>query len=99
MACLTLGFKGQYNGDAGREQVLRLTGANLQRLLGDGGLQKGRLFPETYAAEAPDPAPARFSPAVKALILFGGPLLLALIIYAAYASLLSAFVDNWLAAL
>lgn len=98
-ACLALGFRGQYSGDQLLEKVDRLTGASLQRLLGDNGLAGEMIFPETYATDLPPPEPARMSPALKALILFGGPLLLAMIIYAAYSSLLSAFVSQWLGAL
>lgn len=98
-ACLTLGFRGQYNGENCREQVAQLADGNLRQFMGDRGLSEARIFPEAYAVPLPEPEPARLSPAVKALMLFGAPLLLALIIYASYSSLLSAFVSKWLGAL
>lgn len=94
VACLTLGFKGKYNDD--QETVDRLADANLERLLAESGLSKERVFPEAYSAPLPPKSPTGLPPAVKHLILFGGPLLVAIVIYGAYATLLSAFVRNWL---
>ncbi len=94
VACLTLGFKGRYNDD--QEAIDRLADANLERLLVKSGLSKERVFPEAYTAALPPLEPSGLSPAVKNLILFGGPLLVAIVIYATYATLLSAFVRNWL---
>lgn len=97
VACLTLGFRGKYNDD--REAVDQLADDNLERLLADSGLSKEKVFPEAYAAALPPPEPSGLPPAVKNLILFGGPLLLAVTIYATYSAILSAFVRNWLGAL
>ena len=99
VACLTLGFKGKYSDDQGKAQVDRLARSNLKQVLADSGLSKNRVFPEAYAAALPAPEPSRFHPALRVVILFGGPLLLAAVLYATYACLLSEFVHKWLGAL
>ena len=99
LACLTLGFRGKYNDAQGQAQVEQLAGANLRRLLADSGLPEAKIFPEAYADALPAAEISYFTPAIKAVLFFGLPLLLAVGIYAAYASLLSAFVQRWLGAL
>jgi type VI secretion system protein ImpK len=98
-ACLTLGFRGQYNDARGQAQVDRLTGENLRRLLADRGLPGEKIFPEAYAEVLAATEASRLAPVIKGLIFFGLPLLLAVGIYATYSFMLSAFVRNWLAAL
>ncbi|MBI5896568.1 MAG: DotU family type IV/VI secretion system protein [Desulfobacterales bacterium] len=99
VACLTLGFRGKYNDAQGQAQVDRLAGANLRRLLADSGLPDEKIFPEAYADALQATKTSAFTPVVKAVLFFGLPLLLAVGIYAAYASLLSAFVQRWVGAL
>ena len=99
VACLTLGFRGKYNDPQGQAQVERLAGDQLQRLLADSGRPDQKIFPEAYADTLPPAKRSFFTPIAKAVLFFGLPLLLAVGIYAAYASLLSAFVRNWLARL
>lgn len=99
VACLTLGFRGKYNDGPGKTQVKRLAGVNLRRLLADSALPDEKVFPEAYADELPAAEASWFTPALRAVLLFGLPLLLAAGIYSVYASLLSAFVRKWLEAL
>jgi type VI secretion system protein ImpK len=99
LACLTLGFRGKYNDPQGQARVERLAGDQLQRLLADSGRLDQKIFPEAYEDSLPPAKRSLITPVAKALVFFGLPLLLAVGIYAAYTSLLSAFVRNWLAGL
>jgi type VI secretion system protein ImpK len=99
VACLTLGFRGQYSDPQGQAHVERLADDHLRRLLADSGRPDEKIFPEAYADALPAPKTAVFTPLAKALLVFGLPLLLAIGAYAAYASLLSAFVRDWIGGL
>mgnify|MGYP001024819290 CR=1 FL=1 len=99
MACLSLGFRGKFYDEQGKNQIDRLTEANLERLHLERFLPEGRVFPETYTVPLAAPEASRFRPMLKALVLFGLPALLGAGIFATYSSLLSTFVSNWLRAL
>lgn len=98
-ACLTLGFTGRYYGDKGREALAAITRESLDRLMVRAPSLGDHLFPEAYAQRQPAAPPSRFRPALMLLALLGVPLLTALYLHAAYASLLSAWVRNWLSVL
>jgi type VI secretion system protein ImpK len=93
-ACLTLGFRGKFFDEQGRMQIERLTISNLERLHVDRRLLEGKVFPEVYDAPLDVPKKSRFTPGLKALVLFGLPALITIGVYAVYSSLLSAFVNN-----
>jgi len=99
LACLALGFKGRYDDDPGRERIDRMAGANLERLIAGSGLSGDKVFPEAYNAPLPAAEPDRFPPALRAIVFFGGPLLVAAVIYGTYWKVLSAFVRKWMALL
>jgi type VI secretion system protein ImpK len=96
-ACLTLGFKGQYSNDQVR--IDRLAGSTLQQLLADSGWPENKVFPETYAGALPAAKVPRLKPALRMLIFFSAPLLVAAVLYTSYAFLLSTFVRRWMEAL
>lgn len=95
-ACLTLGFTGRYYDERGRETLGQITRASLKRLLAGSPALGEHIFPEAYARRPEAPPPSRLRPALTLLALFGAPLLAALCIHAAYASLLAASVREWL---
>lgn len=98
-ACLTLGFTGRYYGDKGREELAAITRSSLDRLLVRGPSFEAHMFPEAYAQRQPAPPPSRLRPALMLLALLGVPLFTALYLHAAYASLLAAWVREWLSVL
>ena len=99
LACLTLGFKGRYDDDPGRDRIDRMADAGLERLMTDSRLSEEKVFPEAYGTPLPVPEPDRFPPALRAIVFFGGPLLLAAVMYGTYWKVLSAFVRKWMALL
>lgn len=98
-ACLTLGFTGRYYDEKGRETLAGITRASLKRLLAGSPALGEHVFPEAYAERPEAPPPSKVRPALSLLALFGLPLLAAICIHAAYASLLTASVKEWLKAL
>lgn len=102
-ACLTLGFTGRYYDAKGRATLAAITRTSLKRLLADGqGQRKQRnahVFPETYAEQPKAFRRSRWRAALGLLALFGLPLLAAVLIHTAYASLLAAALQEWLKAL
>jgi len=98
-ACLTLGFTGRYYGDKGRDKLAAITRVSLDRLMVRSPVLGDHLFPEAYAQRQPSTPPSRFRPALMLLVLLGLPLLTAFYLHAAYASLLSAWVRDWLSVL
>lgn len=99
VTCLTLGFRGRYYGDDGKTALEELTRANLARLRDDQGHQAGHVFPEAYQPAARKGPSTWFSPGVRLITLFVLPALLAVGVYATYASMLTSFVSNWMRAL
>ncbi len=99
LACLTLGFRGRYDDDPGRDRLGRMADAGLERLMTDSRLSEEKVFPEAYSTPLPAAEPDRFPPALRAIVFFGGPLLLAAVMYGTYWKVLSAFVRNWMAQL
>ena len=102
-ACLTLGFTGRYYDEKGRATLAAITRTSLKRLLG-GAQAQGRqrdahVFPETYAEQPRAFRRPRWRSAMGLLVLFGLPLLAAVLIHAAYASLLADALQGWLKAL
>jgi len=97
-ACLTLGFTGRYYGDTGRAQLAAITRESLDRLMVHSPSLGDHLFPEAYAPRQPAPPPSRVRSALALLALLGVPALTALYLHAAYASLLAAWVRDWLSA-
>lgn len=95
-ACLTLGFTGRYYGDKGRERLAAITRDSLDRLMVHSPTLGDHLFPEAYAQRQPTPPPSRVRSALVLLALLGVPALTALYLHAAYASLLAAWVRDWL---
>jgi type VI secretion system protein ImpK len=95
-ACLTLGFTGRHYGDKGRERLAAITRASLDRLMVRGPALGDHLFPEAYTQRQPAPPPSRLKSALALLTFLGVPLLTALYLHAAYASLLAAWVRDWL---
>ncbi len=98
-ACLTLGFTGRYYDSQGRDTLAGITRASLKRLLAGSPALGEHVFPETYAERPEAPPPSKLRPVLSLLALFGLPLLAAVCIHAAYASLLTASVREWLKAL
>ncbi len=98
-ACLTLGFTGRYYGDTGRERLAAITRESLDRLLVHKPTLGGHLFPEAYAERQPTPPPSRSRSALALVALLGVPALVALYLHAAYASLLAAWLRDWLSVL
>lgn len=97
-ACLTLGFTGRHYGDKGREHLAAITRASLDRLMVRGPALGDHLFPEAYSQRQPAPPPSRLKSVLALLTFLGVPLLTALYLHAAYASLLAAWVRDWLSA-
>jgi len=97
-ACLTLGFTGRYYGDTGRDRLAAITRESLDRLLVHSPSLGDHLFPEAYAPRQPAPPPSRLRAALALAALLGVPALTALYLHAAYASLLAAWVRDWLSA-
>lgn len=97
-ACLTLGFTGRYYGDKGRDRLAAITRDSLDRLMVHSPTLGTHLFPEAYAQRQPTPPPSRIRSALVLLALLGVPALTALYLHAAYASLLAAWVRDWLSA-
>ena len=98
-ACLTLGFTGRYYGDTGRARLAAITRESLDRLKVHSPTLGDHLFPEAYAKRQPSPPPSRLRWAMTLLVLLGLPALTALYLHAAYASLLAAWVRDWLSVL
>lgn len=99
VTCLTLGFTGKFYGNAGRETLDALTRSNLQLLQGADPTRVERIFPEAYAKSTRLGKRPWLSPGLRLVFQFTLPVILAITIYATYASLLSTFVANWLQAL
>lgn len=97
-ACLTLGFTGRYYGDTGRDRLAAITRESLDRLLVHSPSLGDHLFPEAYAPRQPVSPPSRLRAALALAALLGVPALTALYLHAAYASLLVAWVRDWLSA-
>lgn len=97
-ACLTLGFTGRYYGDKGRDRLAAITRDSLDRIMVHNPTLGDHLFPEAYAQRQPTPPPSRLRAALALLALLGVPALTALYLHAAYASLLAAWVRDWLSA-
>lgn len=96
LACLNLGFRGAAENTGRVHDLIRHL---LEKLYGPDAGPEERAFPEIYAAPSPASRATALKGLIRAFFLFGLPALLAAGLVLTSASLLSAFVRNWLQAL
>ncbi|WP_295441458.1 DotU family type IV/VI secretion system protein [uncultured Thiodictyon sp.] len=97
--CLVLGFKGAYFRESDRQRLAQLTSETIARLGLDAIAALDRLVPDVYGQKRLSASPRKQHRVMRSLLLAGVPVLLAVMVYYAYATRLNLFVNSWLKSL